>query len=321
MQPVDGSVVSRKIESARKISSPIPKMDEVLAKFSKNVEKGARAYIGSVVEAMILDHEIKTFSDVLDGISMPAMIGVIDVDGKERAALLNLDLDLVYHVVDLRMGGLPTELPEFVARRPTAIDWSMCQPLVQIALDSLSMALAECFGRTNIVEFECGNFEHLPMLANIVQDTADVLCVQVSLDIGEAARSGNFELVLPLAALDAIKASIGKSSQVKADGKDAWGDHMLDVVLSTEIELTPVLQSTPFSVAQLSKLEIGQVLPLEPDAHRNVSLNVTVGDEAVALAGGRLGALKGMKAIKLTSDLDADFLTPMHRAIARARHS
>ncbi|MEL6317373.1 MAG: FliM/FliN family flagellar motor switch protein [Pseudomonadota bacterium] len=293
-------------------------MDEVLAKLAKNIEKHARAYLGSVVEAMILDHEIRTFSDVLDGISMPAMIGIIEIDRRERAALINLDLDLVYHVVDLRMGGLPTELPEFVARRPTSIDWSMCQPLVDIALDGFSQALSESFGRSDIVEFHCTTFEHLPMLANIVPDRSDVLCVQVSLDIGEAARSGNFELVIPLAALDAMKASIGKSTKVSDDGKDAWADHMFDVVMQTEIELTPVLQTTQFSVAQLSKLEIGQVLPLEPEAHKNVTLNVSMGDDTHMLATGRLGALKGMKALKLTSDPDQQFINPLAQVAKRS---
>lgn len=314
----DPAAITAKIEGARNISSPIPKLDEVLAKLSKNIEKHARIYLGSVVEAMILDHEIRTFSDVLDGISMPAMIGIIEIDRKERAALINFDLDLMYHVVDLRMGGLPTELPEFVARRPTAIDWSMCQPLVDIVLDGFGQALSESFGRSDIVEFHCTSFEHLPMLANIVPDRSDVLCVQVSLDIGEAARSGNFELVIPLAGLDAMKAAIGKSSKLSDESNDAWADHMLDVVMKTEIELTPVLQTSNFTVAQLSRLEIGQVIPLEPDAHKSVVLNVSMGQDSQVLATGRLGALKGMKALKLASDIDNDFMTPLAQVAKQA---
>ncbi len=316
MQSVDSNVISKKIEGARKISAPIPKLDEILGKLAKYIEKHARGYLGSVVEAMILDHEIKNFSDVLDGISMPAMVGIIEIDRRERQALINLDLDLVYHIVDLRMGGLPTELPDFVARRPTTIDWSMCQPLVDIALDGLAASLSEALGRNEICEFSCSTFEHLPMLANIVPDRADVLCVQVSLDIGEAARSGNFEIVLPLAALDVVKSAIGKSTERATDGRDAWAEHMFEVALQTEIEVSPVLQATNFSVAELSRLEVGQILSLDPDVHKNVSLNVAMGEQQRTLATCKLGALKGMKALKLTSDIDPDFLKPM-RQLAR----
>lgn len=318
MDSESNNVVSKKIESARKVNTPIPRLNDVLGELTRKIEKSARNYLGTVVEAMILEVETKKFSDVLDAITMPAMIGIVEVDGVDRASLVNMDLDLVYHVVDLRMGGLPSELPEFAARRPTAIDTSMCIPMVDLALEGFSEGLSAVMGAEDMVPMSCNHFEHVPMLANIAPESADVLCVQVSLDIGEAARSGNFEMVVPFSTIDMILARLKTSETVASDSaRNAWGAHMREVVLETEVDLTPVLHSAYFSVAELSRFEIGQVIELQDNAHRSMTVNLEVADEAIPLAKARLGAFKGAKALKLSTDPDQAFLAPLKRHIER----
>ncbi len=312
------NAIAKKIETARKKSAPIPRLNEVLAILTKRIEKSARAYLGVVVEAMILDVETRVFSDVLDAMSMPAMIGVLDVDGVDRAALLNLDLNLVHHAVDLRLGGSASESLEFGARRPTAIDSAMCQPLVELVMESFSEGFAETFGEEAAVRSRCAGFEHLPMLANIATDHADVLCIKVSLDIGEAARSGDFEMVFPYSTLDRIAARIRANARLAPNAAaDAWAAHMVNVVLETELDLKPVLQAARYSVAELSRLEVGAVLPLEAGAQNNLDLRLELADRSIQIARAKLGAFKGSKALKLIDDPDEAFLAPL-RALAAA---
>ena len=319
MDSESNNVVSKKIEGARKVNTPIPRLNDVLGELTRKIEKTARNYLGTVVEAMILEVETKRFSDVLDAISMPAMIGIVEVDGVDRASLVNMDLDLVYHVVDLRMGGLPSELPEFAARRPTSIDTAMCIPMVDIALEGFTSGLSTVMGAEDTVPMSCGHFEHVPMLANIAPESSDVLCVQVSLDIGEAARSGNFELVVPFSTIDMILARLKTSETVATDAaSNAWGAHMREVVLDTEIELMPVLHSAFYSVAELSRLEVGQVIELQDNAHRSLTVNLDMMDEQIPIAKARLGAFKGGKALKLSTEPDQAFLSPLKRHIERA---
>lgn len=317
MSDAGENIIAKKIETTRKINSPIPRLNEVLAEMTKRTENDGRAYLGAVVEAMIMDVETKVFSDVLDAISMPAMIGIVDVEGVDRAAMVNLDLDLVYHVVDLRMGGAPTELPEFGARRPTSIDSALCKPMVDLALAGFCAGLRETMGSADSCEMTCAGFEHLPMLANIVPERSDVLCVTVSLDIGEAARSGNFELVLPFATIDMLKATLKKSTAVNTSAShDAWAAHMRNVILGTEAPLVPVLHQALFSVAEISALSVGDVIPLPGGADTPVDLVIESDGETVSLATARLGALKGSKALKLNNDPDAAFLAPLKRLAA-----
>lgn len=317
MSDESSPIILRKIESARTISTPLPRLNEVLGELTKRIEKHLRGYLGTVVEAMILDCETKVFSDVLDSMSMPAMIGIVEAHGHDRLAIVNIDLDLLYHVVDLRMGGSPSEYPEFGARRPTGIDSALCKPVVDMALQSFTDGISAVFGVEENLPLHCEGFEHLPMLASIAPEKADVLCVKVSLDIGEAARSGDFELVLPFSTLDIINRKIKQGSSVAASSSsDAWPSHMLSVVLETEIELTPVVFTTELSVAEIARFEIGSVIELDAGAHHNVELTLEAPGSALKLATARLGAFKRNKALKLIDDPDQDFLSPL-RALAR----
>lgn len=315
----DGNAIARKVESARKMSAPIPRLNDVLAIMSKRLEKSGRAYMGVVVEAMILDVETRVFSDVLDAMSMPAMIAILEIDGVDRAGLINLDLNLVHHTVDLRLGGSPSESPEFGARRPTSIDSAMCQPLVELVMESFSGGLGETFGPEAAVTSRCSGFEHLPMLANIASDHADVLCVKVSLDIGEAARSGDFEMYFPYSTLDRVAARIRANARVAPDAaSDAWAGHMLNVVLQTELDLMPVLQAAKFTVAELARLEVGSILPLEAGAQNNIDLRLELAEKSLQIARAKLGAFKGSKALKLIDEPDEGFLAPL-RSLAAGR--
>lgn len=312
----DGSILAKKLASARALSAPLPQLNDVMSIFTKNLEKRARVFVGSVVETLILDAEIKKFSDVLDGISMPAMIGLVAMDDVDRSCLVNLDLDLTYHVVDLKMGGLSTELPEFGARRPTSIDCSICRDLANIALDSFVEAISDMFRVPKLVELSCTEFEHMPMTANIVPDQTDVLFVRISMDIGEAARSGNLDLVIPLAALDGIQARLQRAFSVNSGAQgDAWAEHMLDVVLDTEVQLTPQLFSSEFNVGELSRMQVGQVLPLNPNAHNNIELRLQSPTAKITLARARLGSWKGRKALKLLDDPSPEFLEPLREVV------
>ena len=306
------NAIAKKIETARKANAPIPRLQDVLAILTKRIEKTARTYLGVVVEAMIMDIETKVFSDVLDAMSMPAMIGILEIDRVDRAAIINLDLDLVHHAVDLRLGGSPSESPDFSARRPTSIDSSMCLPLVDLVMNALSEGFLDTFGPEVMMFSRCTGFEHLPMLANIASERADVLCIQVSLDIGEAARSGDFEIVFPYSTLDRIAARIRATARpTPSAGEDAWADHMMNVVLETGLDLLPVLQSARYSVAELSRLEIGTVIPLEPGVQNNIDLWLRMPERALQVARAKLGAFKGSKALKLTEDPDESFLAPL----------
>ena len=317
MSEGEDNLVRRKVEGARKVATPLPRVNETLNVLVKRLEKDARAYLGTLVEAMILDIETKSFSDVLDAMSMPAMIGVVEIDDVDRSALVNLDLDLVYHVVDLRMGGSPSELPEFGARRPTGIDNSICLPLVQMVLDGLVEGLGAAFGVDDRVPMRCKHFEHLPMSANIVSDRSDVLCVKVSLDIGESARSGDFDLILPFAALDLLASRMKNSSAISANSRDAWAGHMLDVVMETELDVRPVIHSAQYSVAEISRLEVGGVLTLDEGAHHSVEVQLELPGEPISIAKARLGSLKSHKALKLLSDPAPEFFEPL-RSLAAA---
>lgn len=93
----------------------------------------------------------------------------------------------------------------------------------------------------------------------------------------------------------------------RADANDSdrsqWSSDLYNGVFSGEIELPVVLSKFKSTVGDLSRLEVGQILPLEENAQHALELMLPMEPEMIPLAQGRLGALKDNKAIKLTTDL------------------
>ena len=68
-----------------------------------------------------------------------------------------------------------------------------------------------------------------------------------------------------------------------------------------------VLDSLRMSVADCTRLEIGQVLPLPGVSLENISLEVEMRDQRLAVASGLLGIHKTRRAVKLSEDISDEF--------------
>ena len=59
-----------------------------------------------------------------------SLLGVIETDATDRLALINLNSDLVFHVVDMRMGGDAGTSPTVTTRSFSAIDAQLCMDVL-----------------------------------------------------------------------------------------------------------------------------------------------------------------------------------------------
>ena len=82
-----------------------------------------------------------------------------------------------------------------------------------------------------------------------------------------------------------------------------WREKMLKHVHASEIDIDVVMDRYTTLLSELAELEPGQIVPLEGDAHKTLSLHLNTEDGPVLLGKGRLGTYKKKKAVKLTTDL------------------
>ncbi|MAS44501.1 MAG: hypothetical protein CML43_15470 [Rhodobacteraceae bacterium] len=317
MDLAEDSAIRRKVAGNRVGRAPIPGIEEIGENFATLLDERLRGLMRTLTSTIVIDCEVKKLSSVLEEIPVPAMIAVVDVRGSQNSALMNIGMDLLFNVVDLRMGGDPAAAPGAITRSVTSIDCALCEDFIRVVLEAFEAALRVHLGPGIRSAMKLDHFEQHVTMVRIAPDHSDVLVLKLSLDMGEAARSGEFDFVLPLAVLDSYRAAAPGTSQ-SGGGRvrsDIWSRHMAKAANDAPVRLRAVLHRQKLNVAQLQALEVGDLLPLPQEAREAAEL-VIEGPSGGSFAVGRIGAMDGGKAVKLTEPPDRTLLAGLKRMLA-----
>ncbi len=298
------SVLAKKMWARRVGRSPLPDIDLIGENFGRLLEDQFRPLLKTIVGALIMECEITKLSEVLENVPVPAMLGLVEVSSAENFALINLDSDLVYHIIDMRMGGDPTASPMITTRSFTAIDVQLCGDIYEGIIAAFSRAILESLGVPLKETLRIAAYKQDITTVRIAPKSADVLLLKVSLDIGEAARSGDFDFILPLSVLDIFKASTQEAEHtIVYTPTDLWRKQMQASVEMAPVSMHAILGRKKLSVAEVKDLHVGQVLTLPRVSLESVELVQSMGQEHMyTVAEGRLGARDGSKVLKLTQN-------------------
>ncbi len=298
------TVLAQKLSTRPPRRTPLPQLDDIAANFAAAMERSARTLFRSTVGAIITRTDIRPLTRVAEDVPIPAMLGIAPMPGMQSAAMVNVSSDLVYHIVDLRMGGDPQQAPVPTARTFTAIDMALSEAFVAAAIECFLSAIETALGAPLERRMALSHLEQNITQVRLAANNADVLVIAMNLDIGEAARNADFELVIPLAVLDALQASRGDdSAQQRDQHADLWRSHMRRVARETEVDVSAVLHRMNVPVRELEGWEPGTLLEFPRSTLEELELTIGEPSSSIALGTARLGASGGRKMVKLTTDM------------------
>ncbi|MGB0497773.1 MAG: FliM/FliN family flagellar motor switch protein [Rubricella sp.] len=312
------TVLRKKLGAQRVGRSPVAALDEVSTDFAAKLEDRLRRLLHTMCGALVLECEVRKLQRVLEDIPVPAMLGVVSVDGVEDHALVNVSSDLVYHIVDLRMGGDPAQAPPPTARSFTAIDSALCEAFVRQVIDCFTIAMRRAFGVPIPDLMQLERTEQNITQVRIAPGNADVLVLSVNLDIGEAARSGNFDLIMPLSVLDLFRAAAAKTPKPEREGaaRDFWRHHIKDALSAARIDVNGILYRTELPASEIEALRPGDVVALPAASVNAVSIRIGRDRDDLTFGAARLGQIDGRKVLKLSDDPDPDIVGHIRKGLS-----
>ncbi len=313
----DSAVLERKLSNQRVGRSPLPEIDLIGENFGRLLEDALRPLLKTNIGALILDCDITKMSTVSENIPVPAMLGIVEVESSEHMALVNVSSDLVYHIIDMRMGGDPTQPAMPTTRSFTGIDVTLCMDFFDVVLTSFIKAVEESLGVPVDERLIVAGHKQDITTVRIAPKTADVLQLSVSLDIGEAARSGDFDFVLPLSVLDVFRAAtMAAEDTMLYIARDHWHQHMRDSVSGASMPLTAVLNRLKMPLATIERMKEGDILPITAETPLGVDLVIGLGaPEEYSLCKARLGGFEDMKVVKLKDAPNPLVVTYLQKSI------
>ena len=314
------SVLSKKLRQGGVARSPLAETDVIVESFGRGIEDRLRLLVKTMVGVTVDTVAVTKLAAATSRIAAPAMLGVIEVEDADTPALVACDAALANHLIDLTLGGDPGMTPEPAARPFTAIDMA----LGRLHLDAIVQALSHAMGvglgrpltRTLRIRDQRQNLSQL----RLAPDYIDVLTFAAAVALGEAGRTGRVSLVLPLSALDAIRASIqARAQQARERPNDLWKALMRRAVANAPVPVDAVLHRQRLSLAALQTLHVGQLIEIPRQAVEEIRLAIPqpAGRTAV-LATGRLGGYNDRKVVKLTTPPDPRMVAHVDRALRPA---
>ena len=203
---------------------------------------------------------------------------------------------------------------------PSELDLFMMEPFITFVKDKLIDMLGHQGSKAEVQNSQLdiaslGEFQKEEIELSAVSFSEEhkawtkiSLGLKARLEESDETQNVSFQIILPLIYLEETLKSLEtgqKSTEdfVLPENAKYLGRHIDTSVTSVRA----VLDSLRMSVADCTRLEIGQVLPLPGVSLENISLEVEMRDQRLAVANGLLGIHKTRRAVKLSEDILEEF--------------
>jgi len=274
----------------RIIRGRMPTLEMVNERFARLWRIGLFNLIRRSAELSVRGIELIKFGDYLHSLYVPTNLNLIRFKPLRGTGLIVFEPTLVFAIVDNFFGGDGRYPTRIEGREFTATEMRV----IQLMLKQTFSDMREAWGPVMNVDFDYINSEINPHFANIVSPREYVVVSRfhVELDGG----GGDIHITLPYSMLEPIRELLDAGIQSDRNDRDeSWAKMLREQLDTAEVELSSVLAKRRTSLRELTRLKIGDVLPIEMP--KEVPLCV----EGIPVFTGEFGVANERNAIKITA--------------------
>lgn len=279
---IEAIIGSRAVRNER-----LPVLESIIEHMIRSLSTGVRSLTSSPTEISLEQIDSSRFGDFMDRLPMPSLIGVISVHTLHGYALITMEADLIYAIVDALLGGGATASATVIdGRQFTSIETSLATKVTLLVLDEFCQA----FSSVMPTEAQLERVEMHPRFAAIANPSDAAISIRMRFNMNR--KNGCLNILLPYATLEPARAQLSQSFMGEQAGpRNLWRNHMESELRKTSLELQVLLGERTMRLQDVKNLAVGDVIRLDtvPDSPLDVRCNdVMVGK---ALAGRRNGRI------------------------------
>ena len=234
----------------------LPMLEVVFDRLVRLMSTSLRNFTSDNVEVSLDSIASVRFGDYLNGIPLPAMLGVVKAVEWDNYGLITVDSALIYSIVDVLLGGRRGTAAMRIEGRPyTTIERGLVERMIQVVLADLGNA----FDPISKVRFQFERLETNPRFATISRHSNAAIMARLRIDMDD--RGGRLDLTLPYATLEPVRELLLQMFMGEKFGRDSiWETHLAQALWSTEVELTAVMDEIELPLRDVFNLEVGSQL-------------------------------------------------------------
>jgi flagellar motor switch protein FliM len=211
---------------------------------------------------------IQKYSDFERNLPVPSNLNMVAMKPLRGAGLFTFDPNLVFLVIDSMFGGHGRYNTRVEGRDFTTTEQRIIRRLLNLTLESYGGAWEQVYP----VEFEYIRSEMHTKFASITSGNEIVVVSSFNIELG--ASGGNLNICLPYSMIEPVRDLLTRPLQeASVEAIDQrWINQLSRQVRSADVELVAEFSQIQTSIAELMKLQVDDVLPIE--VHPTITANV-----------------------------------------------
>lgn len=273
----------------------MPVLDRINERWMGDFQRKLGDLVRRPIEADVREVEIRPYGEWQAANPALASFNLFSVKPWQRNALVAIDGDLLFVLVDAYYGGTGRTPADFKRESLTPTELRLNSIIVALFADHFQQA----FEPIAVLDIEYQKTETNPHYAQIATPSETVVILQLEVSLEDTR--GSISLVFPLSMLDPVreKLSEGLKTVSRAD-QQRWLRSLEAQLRRTQLELASVFLETEITMKDLLKLKPGDILPIEMPK----TATLYAGEQA--LLSGKFGLSRGYHAISIVGPcLDA----------------
>ncbi len=275
----------------RVIRGRMPALEIINERFARSFRTTLSTQLRKMVDISSASISIVKFGEFLKTMYVPTSLHIFRMDPIRGHALLVLESNLVFSLIEAFFGGKGTKAIKIEGREFTNIENRMIRKVADAALVDFEKAWSPVYDLSiHFVRSEVN-----PQFVGIVPATD--LVVAAAFDLETEASTGKLIFCIPYSCLEPIRNVLEtsfQSGQLEVDR--VWLERFKSQIIQTRVNLTAELGRMEIKGKDLLNLEVGDVLLLDRSSTDRIDVRV----EGVLKFKGYPGAFKGNRAIKIS---------------------
>jgi flagellar motor switch protein FliM len=269
-------------------------LEEVYDKFAGMLRDALSSALQRSMAAEFVSSELIKYQEFITAFSSPTSCHVFRMEPLIGNALLCIESDLVFSLIDCMFGG--DGKPSTQVREFTQIEQRMIQ---KFGLDILA-AFANAWSTIYPVKIVFKKTETKPAFVQLVPP-GDTLMIIVFTIKGQEF-SGNFHVAIPYLMLEPIKEKFSPKYLREKDMGHAWRPQLKQLLKDTQVTIIAELGRTQQTVRELLNLQVEDVIKLKAGPEDLISISV----DQVPKYRGYPGVIKGNRAVEIAKLINSN---------------
>ncbi len=232
-------------------------LEVINERFARHLRGSLLTYMRRNADISVGAIQIQKYGDYIRNLPVPANIHLMQMKPLRGTALFVFDPKLVFLVVDNLFGSDGRYHVRVEDRDFTQTEQRIIKRLLNLTLESYGTAWKPVYP----LDFEYVRSEMHARLANIVTPSEVVINTTFHIEFGPVG--GSLNVCIPYSMIEPIKGLLTNPLQDEIEVDKRWINQLSKQVESADVELRVQFLTMQSSIAQLLKLQVGDVLPVE----------------------------------------------------------